>query len=88
MTEAEQRRADLLKALRGACNAFDNHPPQDTNGRQDILHRVKHIEGELAALGGYSDSEFVEYCKAADIAEAEAKRVAAERSHDRREAKF
>jgi hypothetical protein len=81
ISDLEQRRNDLLRNLRHACNAFDLHNPKDVNGRADILHRVRHIESELTDLGGYSPSEFAEYCKREDAAEAERKEAAREKAY-------
>jgi hypothetical protein len=89
VTEAEERRRGLLLELRQRTVQFDNHPPQDVNGRQDILHAVRRVEAELRDNGGLpTDIEFKQFCAEQDAAEIEAKRVAAERSHDRRESQF
>jgi len=76
-TEQQQRKLDLFRELRARERQFDDYPPQDTNGRQDVLHAVRAIEAEL---GDYDRAEFEAYCKredAADIERREAARTAA-----------
>ena len=78
MNEAQQRREDLCVSLYHARRQLRACDPEDFNGREDVLHRIRHIEAELGAV---DEEAFASFCAALEAAEVERKRLIRERAY-------